>query len=128
MNKFKKNAQITKKVHMIPKPSLELYRKLTILTIFSLWTQPREAALHLGLEVGEITEEEVTSPNFWASTTTVKLKLGLKNQELVKLFSTSQHQILKRLLKYRPPFYRITVYCTMNRPCLNILQMLMELS
>ena len=74
MNKFKKNAQITKKVHMIPKPSLELYRKLTILTIFSLWTQPREAALHLGLE------EEVTSPNFWASTTTtttVKLKFGL---------------------------------------------------
>ena len=31
--------------------------KPTILTTYSLWTQPREAALHLGLEVEE---EEVT--------------------------------------------------------------------
>ena len=32
--------------------------KPIILTIFSLWMQLREAVLHLGLEVEEITEEE----------------------------------------------------------------------
>ena len=44
--------------------------KPTILTTYSLWTQPREAALHLGLEVEE---EEVTWPNLWATTTTTIL-------------------------------------------------------
>ena len=56
MNKFKMNAQIAKKANMIP--NIYLIEKPTILTTFSLWTQPRKAALHLGLEVEEITEEE----------------------------------------------------------------------
>ena len=56
MNKFKMNARIAKKAHMIPNTSLT--EKPTILTTFSLKTQPSKAALHLGLEVEEITEEE----------------------------------------------------------------------
>lgn len=52
------NAQIVKKAHMIPKPSLTTTNNPTILTTISLWTQPREAALYLGLEVEELTEEE----------------------------------------------------------------------
>ena len=48
-------------IHSVPNPCKEGphdTEKPIILTIFSLWMQLREAVLHLGLEVEEITEEE----------------------------------------------------------------------
>ena len=68
MKQFKINAQIARKPTRYPTTNTSLTEQKNLQ--LSLWTQRREAVLHLGLEVEEITEEEVTLPNFWATTTT----------------------------------------------------------